>query len=162
MPPEHSRATPTFFTMDEPDCHALLARNRVGRLAFSFRDRVDIQPIHYVYEGDWIVGRTSIGSKLASLAHQPWCAFEVDEVHGVFHWASVVVKGSFRMLDPETGMSDLYNRALKKLEQLVPGTFTEEDPTPHRAILFAIHIDEITGRSARYPDHAALTMMDEG
>lgn len=153
MPTQSSSITPIFSTLDEHDSRALLARNRVGRIAFSFRNRVDIQPIHYVYDGEWLVGRTSIGSKLAQLAHQPWCAFEVDEIHGVFHWASVVVHGSFRILDPESGMPDLYDRAVGKLQQLVPGTFTEEDPTPHRAILFAIHIDEISGRSARYPRH---------
>ena len=151
-----STNAPIFSTLGERDCRALLARNRVGRIAFSLHDRVDIQPIHYAYEGDWLVGRTSIGSKLARLAHQPWCAFEVDEVHGLFDWSSVVVRGSFRMLDPETGMSDLYDRALVKLQQLVPGTFTEQDPTPHRAILFAIRLDEISGRSARYPRDAAL------
>ena len=150
--------TPIFSTLSERDCRALLARNRVGRIAFSFHDRVDIQPIHYVYEGDWLVGRTSIGSKLTRLAHQPWCAFEVDEVHGVFDWSSVVAHGSFRMLDPETGMSDLYDRALAKLQQLVPGTFTEHDPAPQRAILFAIRLDEISGRSARYPRHAAAPL----
>jgi nitroimidazol reductase NimA-like FMN-containing flavoprotein (pyridoxamine 5'-phosphate oxidase superfamily) len=148
MPPL-SLATPSFSTLDERDCRALLARNRVGRIAFSFHDRVDIQPIHYVYDSDWLVGRTSVGSKLTRLAHQPWCAFEVDEVHGLFEWASVVVHGSFRMLDPEIGQPDLYNRALAKLQQLVPGTFTEHDPAPQRAILFAIRIDEISGRAAR-------------
>jgi uncharacterized protein len=144
-------ATPRFSTLDERDCRALLARNRVGRIAFSFHDRVDIQPIHYVYDGDWLVGRTSIGSKLARLAHQPWCAFEVDEVHGLFEWASVVVHGSFRMLDPKSGQPDLYNRSVDKLQVLVPGTFTEQDPAPHRAILFAIRIDEISGRAALSP-----------
>ena len=140
---------PQFSELSEQSARALLARNHVGRIAFSFRNRVDIQPIHYVYDGSWLVSRTSVGSKLVSLAHQPWCAFEVDEVHDVFHWDSVVVHGSFTMLDPEVGSSDLYSRALELLQRFIPGSMTDRDPAPERVILFAIHIDELRGRSAR-------------
>jgi nitroimidazol reductase NimA-like FMN-containing flavoprotein (pyridoxamine 5'-phosphate oxidase superfamily) len=118
-------------------------------LAFSFRDRVDIQPIHYVYDNNWLIGRTGVGSKLVKLAHHPWCAFEVDEVHGLFHWDSVVVHGSFTLLDPKLGSSDLYTRAVERLQQFIPGTFTDDDPAPERVIPFAVHIDELRGRSAR-------------
>jgi nitroimidazol reductase NimA-like FMN-containing flavoprotein (pyridoxamine 5'-phosphate oxidase superfamily) len=140
---------PQFSELSEQSARALLARNHVGRIAFSFRDRVDIQPIHYVYDDQWLFGRTGIGSKLVKLAHQPWCAFEVDEVHGLFHWDSVVVHGSFTMLDPKLGSSDRYSRALELLRRFIPGTMSEGDPVPDRAILFAIHIDELRGRSAR-------------
>jgi nitroimidazol reductase NimA-like FMN-containing flavoprotein (pyridoxamine 5'-phosphate oxidase superfamily) len=140
---------PAFTDLGEDSARALLARNHVGRIAFSFRDRVDIQPIHYVYDESWLYGRSGVGSKLVKLSHQPWCAFEVDEVHGLFHWDSVVVHGSFSILDPETGSSDRYSRALYLLQRFIPGTLTDRDPAPERVILFAIHIDEIRGRSAR-------------
>jgi nitroimidazol reductase NimA-like FMN-containing flavoprotein (pyridoxamine 5'-phosphate oxidase superfamily) len=140
---------PRFSALSDQDARALLARNHIGRLAFTFRDRVDIQPIHYVYDEPWLLGRTSLGSKLMKLAHHPWCAFEVDEVHGPFHWDSVVVHGSFTMLDPKVGSVDLYARAIERLHRLVPAAFTDDDPAPERVIPFAIHIDELHGRSAR-------------
>ena len=127
----------------------MLARHHVGRIAYAYRDRVDIEPIHYAAEGDWIYGRTSIGTKLATLAHRPWCAFEVDEVRGTFDWESAVVRGSFQLLDPETGSPDAYGRAVALLRRLVPGTLTADDPAPHRVVLFGIHVAEITGRAAR-------------
>jgi uncharacterized protein len=141
--------SPRFEELNERSARALLARNHVGRLAFAFKNRVDIQPIHYVYDDDYLFGRTSVGSKLVTLAHHPWCAFEADEVHGLFQWESVVVHGSFTMLDPKVGSSSLYMRALDLLRQFIPGTLSSRDPVPERAILFAIHIDEISGRSAR-------------
>jgi nitroimidazol reductase NimA-like FMN-containing flavoprotein (pyridoxamine 5'-phosphate oxidase superfamily) len=144
-----TKMAPRFSDLREADARALLARNHVGRLAFSYRDRVDIQPIHYVYDNEWLLGRTGIGSKLVMLAHHPWCAFEVDEVHGAFHWDSVVVHGSFTLLDPKLGSSDLYQRAVERLQQFIPGTFTDDDPAPERVIPFAVHIDELSGRSAR-------------
>jgi nitroimidazol reductase NimA-like FMN-containing flavoprotein (pyridoxamine 5'-phosphate oxidase superfamily) len=137
-----------YATLDEAETRALLARHRVGRLAYSLHDRVDIEPVHYVYDGAWLFGRTSVGTKLSTLAHHPWCALEVDEVHGLFNWVSVVVKGSFHLLDPESGSPDAYRRALALLTEIVPETFTVDDPVPHRAILFGIYAQEITGRGS--------------
>jgi uncharacterized protein len=143
---------PRFADLTERSARALLARNHVGRVAYAFKDRVDIQPIHYVYDEEWLIGRTGIGSKLVKLAHNPWCAFEVDEVHGLFHWDSVVVHGSFTMLDPQSGSTDLYRRAVDLLERFIPGTMSSDDPVPERTIPFAIHIDELRGRKARPAD----------
>jgi nitroimidazol reductase NimA-like FMN-containing flavoprotein (pyridoxamine 5'-phosphate oxidase superfamily) len=136
------------LTMEE--CHELLASQKVGRIAFTLHDRVDIEPISYVSEGQWIFGRTSIGSKLATLLHNPWCAFEVDEVEDILHWSSVVVKGAFHLLDPEVGSPDTYRRAEKLLRTLVPGTFSAHDPVPHRDIVFGISIQDIRGKASRH------------
>jgi hypothetical protein len=141
--------TPIFDTLSEAESRAVLARHHIGRLAYTFRDRVDIEPIHYVVEGDWIFGRTSPGTKLATLLHHPWCAFEVDEVRDLFDWASTVARGTFYLLDPETGSPDTYQRALSLLRELVPGTISTDDPAPHRTVMFGIHIDQVTGRAAR-------------
>ena len=141
-------AQPVFRTLSDAESRSLLARHRVGRIAYSLHDRVDIEPVHYVYDGGWIFGRTSVGAKLATLAHRPWCAFEVDEVHGMFDWTSVVAKGSFHLLDPERGSPDTYGRALELMSTLVPHTFLPGDPAPHRSVLFGVFIQEIEGRSA--------------
>jgi len=69
----HSK--PTIRTLRGEEAEALLARNQVGRIAFSQHDRVDIEPIHYVYEAPWIFGRTSTGAKILTLSHNSWCAF---------------------------------------------------------------------------------------
>jgi nitroimidazol reductase NimA-like FMN-containing flavoprotein (pyridoxamine 5'-phosphate oxidase superfamily) len=142
-------ARPIFRTLEESESRSLLARHRVGRIAYSLHDRVDIEPVHYAFDGDWLFGRTSMGAKLATLVHRPWCAFEVDEIHGMFDWSSAVVKGSFYLLDPEGSSPGLYGRALDLLTALVPQTFSPEDPAPHRGILFGIYVQEISGRSAR-------------
>jgi uncharacterized protein len=141
-------ARPVFRALSDAEARALLVRHHVGRIAYAFHDRIDIEPIHYVADGDWIYCRTSIGTKLATLAHHPWCAFEVDEVRGTFDWASVVVKGTFYLLDPEVGSPDASDRALALLQELVPGTLSADDPAPHRTVLFGIHASEITGRAA--------------
>ena len=143
-------AKPAFSVLSDADARALLARHHVGRIAFSLHDRVDIEPVHYALDGDWLFGRTSMGTKLATLAHHPWCAFEVDEVRSLFDWASVVVKGSFHLLDPE--QAGQYRRAYELLAALVPEIFFPDDPAPHRTILFGIYANEITGRASSTHD----------
>ena|SRR5688572_12621257 len=127
------------------EAQALLARNHVGRIAFSQNDRVDIEPLHYVFEGPWIFGRTSAGAKLLTLSHNSWCAFETDEVQGMFDWQSVVVKGPFCPRESPFATWD-YDRAVAALRRLQPSTFTDSDPTPHRDIVFGVHASEISGR----------------
>jgi hypothetical protein len=132
------------------EIHALLARNNVGRLAFSFHDRVDIRPIHYVYRDNWLFGRTSPSEKLKTLRHNQWVAFEVDEVRGPFDWESAVAHGSFYHVSKETSPQhlELRGEALKLIRTIAPDAFRETDPVPFRTELFAIAIDSLTGRAA--------------
>jgi uncharacterized protein len=141
-------AVPRALTQRE--CLELLARNQVGRIAFAFHDRVDIQPVGYVFAAGWIYGRTSEGAKLETLAHNQWVAFEVDEVRGLFDWASVVVRGSFHRLDPDGSAADrdTFAHALRLVRTLVPQSLTARDPAPHRTVLFRIAVGEMTGRRA--------------
>jgi nitroimidazol reductase NimA-like FMN-containing flavoprotein (pyridoxamine 5'-phosphate oxidase superfamily) len=123
----------------------VLVANRVGRIAYAFQDRVDIEPIHYVYDAPWIFGRTSQGAKVLTLAHNQWCAFETDTVRGMFDWESVVVKGPFYTNSSPFAAWD-YDRALYALRLLEPATLSADDPTPHRKVVFGIHASEISGR----------------
>jgi nitroimidazol reductase NimA-like FMN-containing flavoprotein (pyridoxamine 5'-phosphate oxidase superfamily) len=139
-----------YLTLDDVEARAFLARQHVGRIAFSLHDKVDIEPISYTFDDGWILGRTSVGAKLSALAHHPWCAFEADHVVGPFEWTSVVAKGTFYLLDPEQGSPELHARALSSARSLLPDAFSATDPAPHRGVLFGIYVNEITGRSARW------------
>jgi nitroimidazol reductase NimA-like FMN-containing flavoprotein (pyridoxamine 5'-phosphate oxidase superfamily) len=107
---------PDFHTLDRAECEALLSTQQVGRLAFTFRDRVDIEPMHDVYRDGCVYGRTQYGTKVDVLAHHPWVAFEVD--------------------------------AIAAFRTLVPGAFSDDDPTPARGLAFVIPVQEMTGRAA--------------
>jgi nitroimidazol reductase NimA-like FMN-containing flavoprotein (pyridoxamine 5'-phosphate oxidase superfamily) len=149
---------PVIRPLQGDEAQALLARNHVGRIAFSQKDRVDIEPLHYVYEGPWIFGRTSAGAKLLTLTQNAWCAFETDEVNGMFDWASVVVKGPFCPRGSTLATWD-YDRAVAALRRLLPDTFTERDPTPHRDIIFGVHASEISGRCSVSGNAIALAQV---
>ena len=142
-----AQSSPIVRSLTGTESQALLMRNHIGRIAFSIRDRVDVEPIHYVYDAPWIFGRTSAGAKVLTLQHNQWCAFETDDVHGFFDWESVVAKGPFSARGSQHATWD-YDRALLALRTLLPSTLTDADPTPHRDIVFGIHASEISGRSS--------------
>ena len=143
-------AAPVIRVLEREECEAILARNAVGRLAYSYRDRVDIVPIHFVYDGGWLYGRTSPGSKLEPIAHNHWVAFEVDEVEGIFAWRSVVVRGGLYVLHADGPEREqvAWERALDLMRGLVPQAGTAADPVPDRTVLFRVHADEMTGRES--------------
>jgi nitroimidazol reductase NimA-like FMN-containing flavoprotein (pyridoxamine 5'-phosphate oxidase superfamily) len=141
---------PHFRELTHEESLALVARNQVGRLAFTYRDRIDIEPIHYTYAEGWLYGRTTPGAKLEVVSRNRWVAFEVDEITALFDWQSVVVKGAIYLLRADGSEVERaqYATGVAMVRQVVPEAFTAEDPLPERAILFRIHIDELTGRAA--------------
>ncbi|HEY7236225.1 MAG TPA: pyridoxamine 5'-phosphate oxidase family protein [Gemmatimonadaceae bacterium] len=143
-------AAPSFRELTRAECDAILARNHVGRVAFTFHDHADIEPIHYVYADGWLHGRTAPGAKIATLRHHPWVAFEVDEIEGLFDWRSVVVHGVVHIPDPDGSPTDreAYAQTLTHVRTLVPESLRAGDPAPHRFLAFRIHVDEVSGRAA--------------
>ena len=143
--------TPRFRRLTAAECRALIRRNAVGRLAFLNHKEVDIEPIHYVFDGRWLFGRTSEGSKLHALGHFPYVAFEVDEVRGLFDWRSVVAHGTYYVArDDTTSEADrrTFQRARKLLRTLIPETLGAGDPVPFREVVFGIYIGRLEGRGA--------------
>ena len=141
---------PVFRELSKREMEAMLRRNHVGRVAFSFRDSVDIRPIHYVWRKGWLFGRTSPGDKLITLRHNQWVSFEIDEISGPLDWASVIVRGTFYRLSREGSVHDvrLYKRAVRAIRQEAPHTLRKSDPVPFRSEIFGISINGATGRSS--------------
>lgn len=141
---------PQFHTLDSVQCEKLLKRHVVGRLAFALHDRVEIVPVHFVFSDGWIYGRTSPGEKLLTLLRNRSVAFEVDEYSGLFSWQSVVVHGSFYLLERgEDKLDTTYDHAMSVLRRLSPGTLTESDPVPFRTQPFRINVSKMSGRGAK-------------
>ncbi len=146
-PPDSAGAFRTR-PLSREECLALLRRRSVGRLAFSFRDRVDIRPLGYAYRDGWIFGRTEVGGgKLETLGHHRWVAFQVDEIQDMWNWSSVVVHGAFHLLDPDAQGEEARTRAsgVEALSQVFPHLYQDRDPGRHRTLLFAVDLQEVSG-----------------
>ncbi len=142
---------PEFLVLTPEDCRKVLELNHVGRLAFVNGSSVDIEPISYVAAGSWVFFRSAYGTKLEALAHNPFAAFEVDQVSGPTSWTSVVAHGTVYVLAADGGPVEKreFARAVDALRKLTPAAFTPADPTPYRETVYGLHIDSLTGRMAQ-------------
>lgn len=144
-------ATPEFLELTTQDCADVLERNRIGRVAFLRDAQVDIEPVSYVASTNWIFVRSAYGAKLEAFAHNPYVAFEVDEVDGPLDWRSVVAYGTIYMLPSDGAPIEQreFRRALKALRTIMPDALTASDPVPERVFVYGLHVDRLTGRMAR-------------
>jgi uncharacterized protein len=147
---EPANLRPSIHGLTREECYEILRRHTYGRIAFALHGRIDIEPIHYVLDGEWLYLRTSVGTKVRTLRHGPWVAFEVDEVRDTFDWTSVVVKGTVYFIPDEAHGGDprAYDQAVRILRRLIPETMTPEDPAPQRDVLLRVSINEVRGRRA--------------
>ncbi len=136
---------PTFRELNREEIHALLGRNRVGRLAYTAQNSVDVETVPYVYDSSWVYGRITPGMKLAAHAHHCFVAFEVDEVASPLEWRSAVVRGAFYLLQAEGSAPDrrAYERARALLDEALPAPEVAGLPLP----LFRIPAYQATGRA---------------
>ena len=84
------------------DCFRLLASDPVGRIAFTCGGEVLVLPVLFLVDGQDVVFRARVGSKLASVEVGQYVAFEVDSYDAAAGtgW-SVVVRG-LAEVQPET------------------------------------------------------------
>jgi len=80
----------------------LLKRATFGHLGVSLDGRPGIFPVDFRLDGETIVFRTAVGTKLAELIANPHVAFEVDDRTELGTW-SVVVNGIAQVIDDEAG-----------------------------------------------------------
>ncbi len=75
------------------ECLALLRGQSLGRVAYTDHALPAITPVNYALDGDTIVFRTALGSRLAEGTRDAVVAFEVDEADATTHegWSVVVV-----------------------------------------------------------------------
>jgi nitroimidazol reductase NimA-like FMN-containing flavoprotein (pyridoxamine 5'-phosphate oxidase superfamily) len=116
--------------LDRDECIRLLRTEAVGRLVMiGDHGRLEIFPVNYFFDGDAVLFRTDMGTKLTATAGAP-VAFEVDHLDFSGHsvW-SVVIHGTAHRSDAHT--------AQLRLSTWVHST------KPHLAKIIP---DEITGR----------------
>lgn len=118
--------------MSAAEAWAMLARHRLGRLAFHLGSEVHLVPLNYGVTDRRIYIQTGAGSKLVGVLMNADVVFEIDE-HDEHHAQSVIARGSARRLDQD----EQYRVAAADIRPWVP-TYKDE--------FIEIAVEEITGR----------------
>jgi nitroimidazol reductase NimA-like FMN-containing flavoprotein (pyridoxamine 5'-phosphate oxidase superfamily) len=89
--------------LERAECLALIATVPIGRIAFTEAALPAIQPVNFVLDGEDVIIRTGVGSKLAIAARSAVVAFEADSYNtqAMDGWSVVLVGRAHAVIDPE-------------------------------------------------------------
>jgi uncharacterized protein len=141
--------------LNTPEIERLLERQIVGRIGCSDGEAIYIVPISYAYDGDYVYCHTHEGMKINYMRKNPLVCFEVDDLHNMANWQSVIARGMFEELsDPELrikALHKLHERILpfiaSETVQLSPDwPFPPEDLNKIPGITFRLRLTEKSGR----------------
>lgn len=141
-----------FRTLDRAETDALLARNRAGRIAYTLRGRLEVEPVLYGVADGWLWARTSYGYAWAPPGEGEVrgipVVFEVDEVEDGFLWRSAVVRGTLHPVEHpgDGGDPALWVHAVEMIRALDPAA--AGDSASLRTSLVRVAVREATGREA--------------
>jgi len=149
--------------MTTDDCHRVLARTRLGRLACARENQPYVVPIYFVYDQPFLYSFTTLGQKIEWMRSNPLVCVEMDEVEDIDHWSSIVIFGQYEEL-PEPGWQTArptwtssperlhaFELLQKHAEWWEPGCACCTHRSPEQTLIpvfYRIHIDRITGHRA--------------
>lgn len=142
-------------SLNEQQMNNLLASQVVGRLACTDTVQPYLVPVTYAFDGVTIYGQTNEGMKLSLLRKNPNVCFEVDLMHDMANWQSVIIRGRFEELKDEAAekaRTVLFNRVFPLMTSAtVHGEHHEvdhelDDENRIKPIMYKIVIEEKTGR----------------
>ena len=142
-------------SLNEQQMNNLLASQVVGRLACTDTVQPYLVPVTYAFDGVTIYGQTNEGMKLSLLRKNPNVCFEVDVMHDMANWQSVIIRGRFEELKDEAAekaRTVLFNRVFPlRTSATVHGEHHEvdhelDDENRIKPIMYKIVIEEKTGR----------------
>ena len=84
-------------------CLRLLATATLGRIGVTDGALPTILPVNFLFDGDRILVRTGVGTKLHAAAAGAVVAFEVDDFDPLYHsgWSVVVTGPAQELTDPD-------------------------------------------------------------
>ncbi len=132
--------------LSEEEAQELLQRNELGRLGCIADDRPYVVPVNYLYDGDSVYIHSLPGRKIAALRRHPQACLQVDEIERERSWRSVIAFGRYEEIGDEQRRAYYLKQLLRRFPHLTPvESRLVINAGPVEVILFAIHIEEVTG-----------------
>ncbi|HEX8007194.1 MAG TPA: pyridoxamine 5'-phosphate oxidase family protein [Trebonia sp.] len=121
--------------LSRQECLHLLALTPLGRIVFTDQALPAVQPVNYHLDGQDIVIRTGIGSKLAAATRHAVVAFEADDIDPLNRtgWSVTAVGNARAVTDPG------------EIQRLTELPLTPWAPGDHDHFI-VIHTEHLTGR----------------
>lgn len=139
------------MTLEE--CRAALAQASLARLACVVDRQPYVVPVYLAYDGDYLFGFSTLGSKIDYMRANPLVCVEIDDVKSQHEWMSVLVFGRYEELLDTPENDAARARAHELLEKRAMWWETacvvhRDYPKSLSPIFYRIHIDRMTGHRA--------------
>ena len=144
-----------FGKLNADEIEKVLSNQIIGRIGCNADNITYVVPISYAYDGVNIYCHTYEGLKTIMMRTNPNICFEVDVMHNMGNWKSVIAWGVFEELteknDKKIAIQKLHNRivpevASKTLQLSTQWPFVPDDLNDIKGIVFRIRLSEKTGR----------------
>lgn len=134
----------------------VLLRQLVGRIACCNDGVPYILPISYVYDGKDLFFHTHEGKKIEMMRKNPNVCFQVDHMHSMADWESVIAWGRYEEISEKTDRERVLKLLVSRTLPIISSATTHlgkswpfipeplSDNIP--GIVFAIRVNEKTGR----------------
>lgn len=130
----------------------------IGRIGCTVNEQTYIVPITYAYDGTYIYGHSREGLKIRMMRQNPKICFEVDRMHNMANWKSVILQGHYEELLGKKAreamaflQKKLSNKMISETSQPIHGLqhFHQNETSSIKTVIFRIKIIEKSGRFER-------------
>ena len=140
--------------LNPEQCLELLKRSTLGHLGCVLDSQPYVVPIHFSFDPErhCLYCFSAVGQKIAWMRENPYVCVEVPEIADKNHWTTVLIFGRYEELEDTPEHADARRRMLSLLKERrewwLPATAKLGSRESAAVLLYQIHIDRVTGRSA--------------
>jgi len=136
--------------MGSKEIQDLLQQVRYGHLGCALEGHPYVMPMHYYFENPDIYIFTTEGMKTKYIDANPEVCLQVEEVHDLLHWRSVIVIGRAERLteqqDIDHGMQFIKERN-PTLSPALNRTWIDSWGRANVIVIYRIHLSEMSRRT---------------
>lgn len=136
--------------MSSKEIQDLLQQVRYGHLGCALEGHPYVMPMHYYFENPDIYIFTTEGMKTKYIDANPEVCLQVEEVHDLLHWRSVIVTGRAERLTLQQDIDHAMQFIKERNPTLSPAlnrTWIDSWGRGNVIAIYRIHKSEMSGRT---------------
>lgn len=138
--------------MGVKEIHELLQRIEYGHLGCASQGHPYVMPMHYYFENPNLYIFTTEGMKTKYIDANPEVCLQVEEIHNLSHWRSVIVRGRAYRLTEQQELDHAMQLIKAQNPELSPAlnrTWIDVWGRANVIVIYRIHPSEMTGRTTQ-------------
>ena len=136
--------------MGQKEIHELLHKVGYGHLGCIGEGHPYIVPMHYYLKDSEIYIFTTVGMKTQYMDANPEVCLQIEEVHDLLHWRSVLVNGRAERLTEQQDIDRVMQFVKTQNSTLSPAinrTWIDAGGRAEVAVIYRLHPIEMSGRT---------------